>query len=329
MTWQAFGKDDTVPQFKQGELVKINDCKLIESQTGPPDYLTESELITLMEKHGIGTDASIPVHINNICQRNYVTIIASGRRLMPTTLGTVLVHGYQKIDAELVLPTMRSDVEKHLTLIAIGSSDFQSVLKHALEIFRMKFQYFVQNIANMDSLFEASFSPIADSGKAFSRCGKCRRYMKYIQAKPARLHCTQCDETYSLPQNGMLRVYKELRCPLDDFEILVFSSGTKGRSYPLCPYCYSNPPFKDMPKNNTGCNHCTHPICSNSLIQLGVSTCDECERGVLVLDCTSAPKKYKLCCNNCDIIINIFKNATKVSVEGLCTFVILIYLIRI
>lgn len=29
--------------------------KLIERLTSPPDYLTESELITLMEKHGIGT----------------------------------------------------------------------------------------------------------------------------------------------------------------------------------------------------------------------------------------------------------------------------------
>lgn len=204
MTWQAFGKDDAAQPFKQGESVKINEYKLVESQTGPPDYLTESELITLMEKHGIGTDASIPVHINNICQRNYVTI-ASGRRLIPTTLGNVLVHGYQKIDPELVLPTMRSDVEKLLNLIAHGSADFQSVLKHAIEIFRMKFQYFVKNIPDMDTLFEASFASIADSGKAFSRCGKCRRYMKYIQTKPPRLHCSQCDETYSLPKDGTVR----------------------------------------------------------------------------------------------------------------------------
>jgi len=282
MTWQAFGKNELTNPYNKGDRVQIKDVKLAESQTGPPSYLTESDLISLMEKHGIGTDASIPVHINNITQRNYVSIEA-GRRLKPTTLGIVLVHGYQKIDPELVLPTMRSAVEKQLNLIAHGTADFRAVLKHAIEIFRLKFQYFVTNITNMDSLFEVSFSSLADSGKSHSRCGKCRRYMKYIQQKPARLHCSHCDETYSLPVGGIARVYRELKCPLDDFELLAWSSGNKGRSFPFCPYCYNNPPFPDMTRA-LGCNNCTHPTCQHSLTNLGVSSCIECDKGVLVLD---------------------------------------------
>lgn len=94
--FKAFGKNEIVPPFSANETVPIQETRLTEHQTNPPDYLTESEVITLMEKHGIGTDASIPVHINNICQRNYVSV-GSGRRLIPTTLGIVLVHGYQKV----------------------------------------------------------------------------------------------------------------------------------------------------------------------------------------------------------------------------------------
>jgi len=82
-----------VRELTLGSMLQV---KLGERQTSPPDFLTESELITLMEKHGIGTDASIPVHINNICERNYVNVIA-GRKLKPTNLGVVLVHGYQKV----------------------------------------------------------------------------------------------------------------------------------------------------------------------------------------------------------------------------------------
>lgn len=69
MTWQAFGKDDAAQHFRQGDTVKINEYKLVESQTGPPDYLTESELITLMEKHGIGT-GKINIFIANRVKEN-------------------------------------------------------------------------------------------------------------------------------------------------------------------------------------------------------------------------------------------------------------------
>lgn len=64
---------------------------------------------------------------------------------------------------------MRSAVEEQLNLIAAGRADFNAVLHHTTEIFKLKFQYFVKNIEGMDNLFEVSFSPIAATGKAHSR----------------------------------------------------------------------------------------------------------------------------------------------------------------
>lgn len=312
MPWLAILPEEKMPTCEPNDVYPISEVKLAEGKTSPPDYLTESELITLMEKHGIGTDASIPVHINNIGQRNYVTV-ESGRRLVPTTLGVVLVRGYRRIDADLVLPTMRAAVEQQLVLIAQGKADFLDVLKHALDIFRLKFHYFVNNIAGMDDLFEGSFSTLADSGKPLSRCGKCRRYMKFVETKPCRLHCTKCEDTYNLPQCGVIRLYKELKCPLDDFELLQWFGGNRGKSYPFCPYCYNNPPFGDMRKG-LGCNSCTHPTCPNGMSVNGVCSCFACENGVIVLDAASGPK-WKFGCNQCDIIVRAFEGAHKVTVN--------------
>ncbi|MGH0179868.1 UNVERIFIED_CONTAM: hypothetical protein FKN15_013983 [Acipenser sinensis] len=313
MPWQSIPEEESLPVCERGDVFTVDEVKLLEKHTSPPDYLTEAELITLMEKHGIGTDASIPVHINNICQRNYVTV-ESGRRLKPTNLGIVLVHGYYKTDAELVLPTIRSAVEKQLNLIAQGKANFKQVLQFTLDIFKRKFHYFVDSIASMDELMEVSFSPIAATGKPLSRCGKCHRFMKYIQAKPSRLHCSHCDETYSLPQNGAIKLYKELRCPLDEFELVLWSTGSRGKSYPLCPYCYSNPPFRDM-KKGMGCSECTHPTCQHSLNSLGIGQCVECENGVLVFDSTSGPK-WRMACNKCNVVVHFFENAHKVRVSS-------------
>lgn len=318
--WQAIGSDQSLPEFKVGQILQMKQTGVSEHVTAAPDYLTESELITLMERHGIGTDASIPVHINNIGQRNYVTVQTSGaRRLVPTQLGIVLVHGYRKIDADLVLPTMRSAVEKQLALIAQDRADYASVLQHTLDVFSSKFQYFVTNVSGMDQLFEASFSPLAATGRPFSRCGKCRRYMRLVETRPARLHCAHCSETYSLPTAspadtaaGSVRVFDELRCPLDQFDLLVWSTGKKGRGFVFCPYCYNHPPFSDMRKG-TGCDGCSHSGCMYSLNRNGVSSCVKCPSGVLVLFPASAPH-WRLVCNRCDVIISVFDQAEHVSV---------------
>ncbi|KAK7306407.1 hypothetical protein VNO77_44346 [Canavalia gladiata] len=326
MPWLAIN-DKNIPSFIKGQKIKVSKLELYEGSTTPPDFLTESELISLMEKNGIGTDASIPVHINNICERNYVQVQA-GRKLVPTTLGITLVRGYQSIDPDLCLPDIRSFIEQQITLIARGQVDHRHVVQHVIQQFKQKFSYFVKKIEDMDALFEAQFSMLTDSGRILSKCGKCLRYMKYISTQPSRLYCGTCEEVYYLPQNGTIKLYKELSCPLDNFELLICSMpGPDGKSFPLCPYCYSNPPFEGIEtlintaKTNTPgkigkgagmpCILCPHPTCPNSLVSQGVCACPECS-GTLVLDPVSAPK-WRLFCNKCNCLIFLAQGAHRIS----------------
>ena len=129
--------------------------------------------------------------------------------------------------------------------------------------------------------------------------------MRYIPLKPQRLYCQNCEETYSLPQNGTIKLYMEIRCPLDNFELVLFSLGNtltaQGKSYPLCPCCYNNPPsFEDVAgggggdvkaseqeggssgsgsgskvvvRSAMGCNQCLHASCKQSAAFNGLCPC--------------------------------------------------------
>ncbi|KAL6009571.1 DNA topoisomerase 3-beta-1 [Asimina triloba] len=254
---------------------------LLFGTTTAPDYLSESELISLMEKHGIGTDASIPVHINNICERNYVQVETN-------PIYTPIWHGYEgkkgrKIDELRELEEKLKNIE------------------------RIEKQY----IEDMDALFEAQFSPLADSGCLLSKCGKCARYMKYISTQPSRLYCSTCEEVYYLPQRGTIKLYKELVCPLDNFELLLFSlAGPEGKSFPLCPYCYNSPPFEGIETLFGAMKTGSSGKLGKGAAQ-GVCACPECN-GTLVLDPVSAPK-WRLYCNMCNCLVYLPQGAHKIS----------------
>ena len=78
MHWHM-GEDTVIPDFKVGQEVAVIKSRIVEGRTEAPGFLTEANLIAKMEKNGIGTDASITTHINNIMVRNYVTVRDPGR----------------------------------------------------------------------------------------------------------------------------------------------------------------------------------------------------------------------------------------------------------
>mmetsp|Transcript_9240 Transcript_9240/g.21182 ORF Transcript_9240/g.21182 Transcript_9240/m.21182 type:complete len:859 (-) Transcript_9240:33-2609(-) len=304
--------DVHIPDFRVGEAVPTKKISVGSHKTRPPPYLSESDLLSLMEKHGIGTDASMATHINNIIERNYVKL-EEGRRLVPTKLGIGLVHGFQLVDNELVIPRVRGNIENSCTLVATGKAHFESVVQHVLRIFREKFIYFVKHVELMDQLFESTFTSLEAAGRPLSRCGNCNKYLYVVDRRPVRMFCKNCDRVFKMPQNGQMKLYKELRCPLDQFE-LVFVANKVGKSYPLCPCCYDDPPFGS--KSAAGKFwELEHPIYQKYRPPVLSCIAENCP-GTLCLDVDSAPK-WQIDCNVCMQNLQIFGDkAHKIKVSS-------------
>ena len=70
-----------LPQFSVGETFIPTEAKMSDGETAAPGYLTEPELISLMDANGIGTDATMAEHIAKIKERTYVmTRLGGGGR---------------------------------------------------------------------------------------------------------------------------------------------------------------------------------------------------------------------------------------------------------
>ncbi|KAF9158345.1 DNA topoisomerase [Actinomortierella ambigua] len=133
-----------IPEYAVGEEFAPSVFEMKSGQTTAPTLLTESQLISLMDKNGIGTDATIAEHIKTITEREYVVRTKFEREdvFTPSTLGIALVEGYDNIglDMSLSKPILRSQLEQNLKLICAGSKTKDAVVNEALEMYRDVFE---------------------------------------------------------------------------------------------------------------------------------------------------------------------------------------------
>ena len=107
-----------VPNFIEGEIVIPYSLNMEKGITTPPNFLTEAELISLMDKNGIGTDATIHEHIKHVQDRGYAK--QYGSIFKPTLLGTALRYGYLGLGIEIYKPYLRAGMEKEIKDVSEG-----------------------------------------------------------------------------------------------------------------------------------------------------------------------------------------------------------------
>uniref|UniRef100_A0A3P8PWW5 DNA topoisomerase n=1 Tax=Astatotilapia calliptera TaxID=8154 RepID=A0A3P8PWW5_ASTCA len=138
-----------IPVYEQGSQFQPSAIEMVDGQTSPPQLLTEADLISLMEKHGIGTDATHADHIETIKSRMYVGLTAD-QRFTPGELGMGLVEGYNSMGYEMSKPNLRAELEADLKLVSEGRKDKQSVLQHHIQKYKTVFIESVRKAKKLD-----------------------------------------------------------------------------------------------------------------------------------------------------------------------------------
>ncbi|KHJ32120.1 putative dna topoisomerase iii [Erysiphe necator] len=70
--YEKWNSTTILPKFTMGEIFQPTEAMITEGKTTAPGYLTEPDLISLMDANGIGTDATMAEHIAKIKERGYV-----------------------------------------------------------------------------------------------------------------------------------------------------------------------------------------------------------------------------------------------------------------
>ncbi|XP_034948825.1 DNA topoisomerase 3-alpha isoform X2 [Chelonus insularis] len=136
--------------YQPRQVFQPTTIDMVEENTSPPNLLTEADLIALMDKHGIGTDATHAEHIETIKARQYVGL-KDNQYFMPGKLGIGLVMGYDSMGFQMSKPNLRAELENDLKLICDSAKDPQLVLREQIDKYRNVFQVAMQRANLLDS----------------------------------------------------------------------------------------------------------------------------------------------------------------------------------
>ncbi|MED6216586.1 DNA topoisomerase 3-alpha [Stylosanthes scabra] len=170
-----------LPTYTVGQQFIPTTLTLDSGVTRPPPLLSEADLLTCMDKEGIGTDATMHDHIKKLLDRFYATKDAN-TRFTPTNLGEALVMGYDDMGYKLWKPYLRAAMERDMKSVSEGTKSKSEVLATCLQ--QMK-ACFLDARVNKVKLLEAmgiffqrtnraGGDELHATGEVVRRCGLCQ-----------------------------------------------------------------------------------------------------------------------------------------------------------
>jgi DNA topoisomerase I len=297
-------KDKLLPFVEEGKNVGIKKLSNVKSKTSPPKKLTEAELLTLMDKNGIGTKATAPTHIETNKKRGYFE--TKGKTVSILDTGFTLMDGLSLTVPILIRPEIRAKIEALIQEVEEGKKEFEAALEEGTVLIKEMYAQLEANKKELTSSIAGAIkdeAALEDKKNYIGTCKACGHVLKIVQTDTGRfIGCTgypDCRNSYPVPKTGALTVLRSKECKKEGIAILkvgnkynwavglgpCFKCELEKECYPPetvgpCPECDGSMfliTFKD--KRFLGCTkRCgyTHSVPKTGKLTLLERTCETC-----------------------------------------------------
>ena len=229
-------KDDILPEFNEGEKLKLKDLDPEQHFTKPPSRYTEASLVKALEEKGIGRPSTYAPTMSTIISRGYVE--KESKSLKPTDLGKTVTELLSEYFPEVTNLEFTAQLEQRLDQVEEGGENWKELLSDFYFPFKERLDDAHENMEKVNVLEETD-----------EICDECGRPMVVKYGRYGKfLACTgypECKNTKPfLVKTG-------INCPECKDGEIVERKSKKGKkfygcsNYPDCDFVLWNKPVKE------------------------------------------------------------------------------------
>lgn len=242
-------EDVELPEFKEGESVKLLGKKKAKKETKPPKRYTQASIISELEKHHLGTKATRSVIVDTLFKRGY----AGGKSIEVSDFGLKVADVLNKYAPEILDENLTRQLEEKMEAIQDGKADKDEVIKETQEMLSGILTKWKKNESQIGKDLLEALQTTLEQESIVGPCDKCDKNLRIIHMRNGRqfIGCfgyPNCTNTYPLPQGSYVKPANK-ECPSCKKPTINVKKGRTRYSMCIDPNCPSKADWKKRVKD--------------------------------------------------------------------------------
>ena len=201
-------KEQILPEFKKGQVLKVKDLLFLDKETEPPNRYSQGSIIKEMEKRGLGTRATRAQILQTLYDRGYV----KGKSIEVTGFGEKVIEVLKEHSPRIVSEELTKKFEEEMELVRERKKERKKVVEGAKVVLTEIMEEFKENKEKIGEKLSKSYITFKRDQKIIGTCPECGGDLKIIRSRRTGkrfIGCSNykegCRFSTPLPQHGFVK----------------------------------------------------------------------------------------------------------------------------